>query len=66
MAWAAVLASTAAAAGAGGLNMSDERPAELSPEKIRERSVAHRTAEVTLTVAGPDGEPLAGAAVTVR
>ena len=38
----------------------------LSPDAVKARIQKHRTADVTLTVLGADGKPLAGAAVTVR
>ena len=37
-----------------------------SPDAVNERIQKCRTADVTLTVTGADGKPLAGAAVTVR
>jgi len=46
--------------------MSAEANAEISPERVRQRILEHRTAEVTLTVIGPGGGPLANAEVTVR
>jgi endo-1,4-beta-xylanase len=40
--------------------------AALAPEKIAQRIARYRTSEVTLTVLGADGKPLAGQAVDVR
>jgi len=39
---------------------------ELSDEAVERRITQHRTAEVTLTVRGPDGRPLAGAPIVIR
>lgn len=39
---------------------------ELSPDAVAARIRQHRTAEVTLTVTGADGGPLAGAEVVIR
>jgi GH35 family endo-1,4-beta-xylanase len=38
----------------------------LSPDAVKARIQQHRTADVTLTVLGADGKPLANTAVTVR
>jgi GH35 family endo-1,4-beta-xylanase len=56
---AALLLATAAAARAA------EDPDPLSPEAIDARIQKHRTAQVTLTVLGPDGRPAAERKVTV-
>ena len=38
----------------------------LRPERIQERILKHRTAEVTLTVVGAGGKPKANAEVSIR
>ena len=43
-----------------------ETEAALAPDAIAARIAKHRTAEVTLTVLGADGKPMAGRRVTVR
>ena len=56
------LAGASAAEAAGGAQTQQA----LAPDKIAERIAACRTAEVTLTLTGADGKPLAGKAVSVR
>ena len=57
-----VPAGASAAEAAGGAQTQEA----LAPDKIAERIAACRTAEVTLTLTGADGKPLAGKAVNVR
>ena len=45
---------------------AEDVKARLTPQRIAERIQTHRTAEVTLTLTGPDGRPLANTAVTVE
>jgi len=60
------MAAATLAAGWETKAMGEDAKAALSAERIEARIQQHRTAEVTLTVNGPDGAPLAGRAVTVR
>ena len=60
-AWLAVL--TAPLPGA---KPKGDAPMPLSPQAIDARIQKHRTAEVVLTITGPDGKPRAGREVTVR
>jgi len=57
-----VPAGASAAEASGGAQTQEA----LSAEKIAERIARYRTAEVTLTLTGADGRPLAGKAVSVR
>jgi len=58
-----LLAAVMALAGAA---LGEAAPNPLAPDETSARIQKHRTAEVTLTVTGADGRPLAGAAVTVK
>ena len=68
MRWALSVTMAAAmlAAGWEATAMGEEAKAALSAERMDARIQEHRTAEVALTVEGPDGEPLAAQAVTIR
>jgi GH35 family endo-1,4-beta-xylanase len=59
-------ASAAEAAGGATTAPRTETAKALAPENIAERIARYRTAEVTLTLTGADGKPLAGKAVSVR
>jgi hypothetical protein len=59
-------ASAAEAPGDAEAASRAEAAKALAPENIAERIARYRTAEVTLTLTGADGKPLAGKAVSVR